>query len=97
MKRLTGAILLLAGAVLFAAERICNTLFFVMMAIMGTIYSPESPIYSKSLIALSVLFFISGLGFMIWDLIFMFRENRRKNKQKYDDKLDMEEEHDEKM
>ena len=34
---------------------------------------------------------------MIWDLIFMFRENRRKNKQKYDDKLDMEEEHDEKM
>ena len=46
---------------------------------------------------LSVLFFISGLGFMIWDLIFMFRENRRKNKQKYDDKLDMEEEHDEKM
>ena len=97
MKRLTGAILLLAGAVLFAAERICNTLIFVMMAIMGTIYTPESPIYSKSLIALSVLFFISGLGFMIWDLIFMFRENRRKNKQKYDDKLDMEEEHDEKM
>ena len=97
MKRLTGSILLLAGAVLFAAERICNTLFFVMMAIMGTIYTTESPVYSKSLIGLSVLFFISGLVFMIWDLISWFRENRRKNRQNYDHELDMEEEHNEKM